>query len=317
MSTFPACEAPIRAFPGDAARADHHQSRKRPFPDGTVGGRTNDMSPHVSKKSRTDNSPNEPEAQSPSPSPWPMIDYHIPDEHSSKPMLREWENDVHEAVDRSEADFREARQEYTKFRKNRLPSPAPSNEESVVGDSDTDEFGCCPVMLNLENDDPEVEVVFGDAYAQRIRRRSRPPAPPIRPQKVFSPPPIQQSEEDTLWTQKIVKPRGNVSQRRTQAPGLRYSTRLRKVQTDDRKMRPPGMDSRRARRSSPRPSEMSSNIPERYTMDEFNKQSSFGQRLTRRSRQPILYELDRSGKPRVVSVNCLGDMESTSKLQRP
>lgn len=151
------------------------------------------------KKPRIDKSPNKPDAQSPSPSPWPLIDYHIPNEHSSKPTVREWENDVHEAVDRSKAYFRCARQEYTKFRKNRLPSPALSNKESAIGNLDTDEFGCCPVMLNLENDDPEVEVVFGNAYAQRMQRRSRPPVPPIRPQKVFSPLPIRQSK-DTLWT---------------------------------------------------------------------------------------------------------------------
>ncbi|KAH8762054.1 hypothetical protein F5883DRAFT_646843 [Diaporthe sp. PMI_573] len=189
-----------------------------------------------------------------------------------------------------------------KFRKNRLPSPALSDEESAVDDSDTDEFGYCPIMLNLENDDPEVEDVFGAAYAQRIRGRSRQRAPAIRPQKVFSPPPKEESR-DTPSEQKIVEKReaasSDVEARpapRRQARKVQYSAHLRKDQKDDRNILPPEGGSQLP---APRPSR-STKTPEMGAMDECNTESSLGQRFTRQGRQQIFYELDRYGKLRLA-----------------
>ena len=181
MSKRPACEASLepllaapkkprldnstRRLPNSLSRVDYPKSNKRPFLKDSDKGKAAVTTHHVSKKARIDENPTELDARSPSPSPWPSIDRDIPDEHPSKGILQEWQREVHEAIDRSEAVFRHARQEYAKFRKNRLLSLTPSDEEPAVDDSETDEFGYCPIMLNLDNDDPEVEDVFGAAYA--------------------------------------------------------------------------------------------------------------------------------------------------------
>ncbi|KAH8165121.1 hypothetical protein CIB48_g3128 [Xylaria polymorpha] len=89
-----------------------------------------------------------------------------------------------EAYDRIKAQFQCAQEEYAQFRNNRLPSPAPSDDGPVVDDSDADEYGYTPLMLNLDNDDPEVRRIFGAAYASRLRDRMakrRNPTPSMKP----------------------------------------------------------------------------------------------------------------------------------------
>lgn len=333
MSKRPACNASLepllaapkkprlddgtRRLPNSFPRVDRPKSNKRPFLEDADEGKAAVTPHHVSKKARIDESPTEFDARSPSPSPWPSIDQHIPDEHPSKEILQEWQREVHEAIDRSEAAFRHARQEYARFRENRLPSPAPSDEEPAVDDSETDEFGYCPIMLNLDNDDPEVEDVFGAAYAHRIRGRPRQHAPTVRPQKVFSPPPStnnqtpkEQSKEEKVTPSKqqiIVETRGAASSiTETEAPQpfrshsqkLHYSTRLRTAQTYGRKIRSSKREAERVQPSA-RPSQTPTKIAEIGVVDESDILFS-GRRFTRQSRPQRFYELDCHSRPRVM-----------------
>lgn len=48
-------------------------------------------------------------------------------------------------------------------------------------DSYEDEFGITPGIFDLEDNDPEVEEVFGIEYTQRLRHIMRQAPPPISP----------------------------------------------------------------------------------------------------------------------------------------
>ncbi|KAK4169450.1 hypothetical protein QBC43DRAFT_189893, partial [Cladorrhinum sp. PSN259] len=86
---------------------------------------------------------------------------------------RKFEMQARAAFDKSESRFRQARQEYIRFRRNRLPSPAPSDDGSVDFDSDADEFGYAPLMFNLDNEDPQVEDVFDATFVRQLKEGMR------------------------------------------------------------------------------------------------------------------------------------------------
>ncbi|KAK3996019.1 hypothetical protein QBC44DRAFT_5466 [Cladorrhinum sp. PSN332] len=128
-----------------------------------------------SKRARIENdSPDSsPRARAGSPSPWPsIVEYHHRQD-VKEARRRKFEMQARRAFDKSESRFRQARKEYIRFRRNRLPSPAPSDDGSVDFDSDADEFGYAPLMFNLDNEDPEVEDVFDATFVRQLREGMR------------------------------------------------------------------------------------------------------------------------------------------------
>ncbi|KAK4190622.1 hypothetical protein QBC35DRAFT_449075 [Podospora australis] len=135
-----------------------------------------DPTPAITKRARLDSGPIDSDTRARSPSPWPSIEdlSQTQQDLAEESRLRERQGRWREAFDRSELRIRQARQDYAIFRRNRLPSPAPSDTSSEsCDDSDADEFGAVPAFFNLEYDDPQVEQVFGVAYAHRIQQRMR------------------------------------------------------------------------------------------------------------------------------------------------
>lgn len=126
------------------------------------------VSSHISKKTKIDDSLTNPDTSASNPQVWPSID-----EQQEPPITKipaEWLRPVYEAFDQSRAAFKAAQEEYISFRASRLLSPVSGDEDS---DSEADEFGCHPLMLGLENDDPRVEEVFGARYARQQQERRR------------------------------------------------------------------------------------------------------------------------------------------------
>ncbi|KAI1191943.1 hypothetical protein F5B17DRAFT_123882 [Nemania serpens] len=127
-------------------------------------------------------------------SPWPSIDevQSQPEDSSEALRQRRLYAEVEEAAQRWEKQRDLQCEAYRRFRLQRLPSPAPSDadDDDFPCDSDADEFGCTPLMLGLDNDDPRVEEVFGLAYTQKLERRklrkpSRRPTVPASPDEPF------------------------------------------------------------------------------------------------------------------------------------
>ncbi|TRX93338.1 hypothetical protein FHL15_005917 [Xylaria flabelliformis] len=119
--------------------------------------------------------------------------------------------EMREATDRWEKRRDLQCEAYRRFRLQRLPSPASSDAEDddFPLDSDADEFGCTPLMLGLDNDDPRVEEVFGLAYTQKLERRNlrkpsrRPiaqdcPTSPNSPHRIQHPPFLVDDQEQDL-----------------------------------------------------------------------------------------------------------------------
>lgn len=300
-------------------RAHRPNPRKRSLLEDADDARDPAASNLISKKARIDNSPTDSHPHSRSPSPWPIIEDHVPQEDPAEEIRQEWQRQIHEAMDRSEAAFRQARQEYAKFRKNRLPSPAPSDEGSRVIDSEEDEFGYVPANFNLENDDPEVEQVFGAAYAHRIAQRAGrwAPAAPIRPQKVSSPPPSistnhptesrehpettdSPSEQHvTVETHEAVSAVTETEAMQLPRGRRQNSTRLSRARTDRGKRRLAKKNKNRIRLSAS-PLSPTSGTLAGTMLDKDDLQPPLARRLTRRSRQQEFYELDWHGTPRLV-----------------
>ncbi|KAK4231491.1 hypothetical protein QBC38DRAFT_224209 [Podospora fimiseda] len=108
-----------------------------------------------------------------SPDPWPsIVEYHRRTDVKEM-RKKKLEIQARRAFDKSESRFRQARKEYIRFRRNRLPSPAPSEDGSVDFDSDADEFGFAPLMFNLDNEDSEVADVFDAAFVRQLREGMR------------------------------------------------------------------------------------------------------------------------------------------------
>ncbi|POS69477.1 hypothetical protein DHEL01_v212128 [Diaporthe helianthi] len=157
--------SPMRASP-----------RKRPAPEDSEADGPS-TSTHASKKARTGDRPRHGrDFHLRISSQWPDIDDRSrPDISAETAQLQQSRQRIRTAIDRAEHHFRELQQEYIRFResRNRLPSPVLSDEGSGGSDSEADQYGCTPMMLGMENDDPRVEEVFGIEYARRLEERSR------------------------------------------------------------------------------------------------------------------------------------------------
>ncbi|KAH8761651.1 hypothetical protein F5883DRAFT_562643 [Diaporthe sp. PMI_573] len=245
----------------------------------------------ITKQAGIQHSPYKARSREPSPSLWPSVHDGCQQAKPIEDTLGEWDRQMQDAYDRTDVHFRQARQEYIRFRENRLPSPTPSDEGSVVHDSDADEFGCVPLMFNLENDDPEVEQVFGAIYSHRLRermRRRRCPTPPrVKPRYA------------TIQAAKAAEARRMPpSHERDQAsppPSMRHSRALarssgRRVSSAIVK---PG-------REVPRRGQVLNNTERARGHASQDSALPFNRRLTRRSQQRQFYELDHRGKGRLV-----------------
>lgn len=165
--------SPIIESVASTSRGNPLASSKRPIFEAFEGEENlhHDVPPRASKRARSGHGPTTPVDGPPSTpdSPWPSISP-APEEDPAERRRRERrEQLISDAFYRSETSIRRAREAYSKFRRNRMPSPASSDGDTVVQDSDADEFGCVPMMFYLDWDDPEVEDVFGAEYAHRQR----------------------------------------------------------------------------------------------------------------------------------------------------
>ncbi|KAI1195115.1 hypothetical protein F5X97DRAFT_309058 [Nemania serpens] len=108
-------------------------------------------------------------------SPWPGIEDGQPQQVDPSEVLRrrreiEELRDVRNYILRWEEQCNLQCEAYRRFRLQRLPSPAPSDDDDFPHDPDTDQFGYTPYMLGLDHDDPRVEEVFGLAYTLQLER---------------------------------------------------------------------------------------------------------------------------------------------------
>ncbi|KAK4456629.1 hypothetical protein QBC42DRAFT_157652, partial [Cladorrhinum samala] len=143
---------------------------------------------------------------------WPSIGEYHHSQDAERARRRRYEMQARKALDRSDSRFRQARQEYIRFRRNRLPSPAPSDDGSEMdSDSDADEFGYAPLMFNLDNEDPEVEDVFDAAFVRQLRegikRRTASLAAGARKKVAQWPAVIPDHHTITRWGGQSSKPR--------------------------------------------------------------------------------------------------------------
>lgn len=168
---------PIIESVASTSRGNPLASSKRPIFEAFEGGVDlhHDVPPRTPKRARSGDGPAIPVDGPPSTldSPWPSISPAPEEDPAEKGRRERQEKLIGDAFYRSEESIRRAREAYSKFRKNRMPSPASSDGDTVVQDSDADEFGCVPMMFYLDWDDPEVEDVFGAEYAHRQRVRKQ------------------------------------------------------------------------------------------------------------------------------------------------
>ncbi|KAI1752907.1 hypothetical protein F4782DRAFT_104968 [Xylaria castorea] len=266
-----------------------------------------DAVPHTSKKPMAD-SPSDLDTSAESPEIWPSIEDQ-PDEQDPDEAIRwEWRQQVTEGYNRTENTFAQARQEYARFRQNRLPSPAASEDEpAVVYDSEADEFGYVPLMFGLENDDPRVEEVFGTSYYHRLQeRRARyQTAAPIQTITTFEEPwPGVDAEHS--GSESSDQPLAAIEARADRMSSCRSQTAIRPSTRPRRRPRFDcdgfmGLDNvptSRLRSSKPLHRKTRARV-----IGQRDKEPSFTQMLTRWSGQQKFYELDHYGTARLLSKN--------------
>lgn len=103
---------------------------------------------------------------------WPGVEDSITEADEARAAEREREStEARKYYDRVKAYWQRQRQAYAAFRRNnRLPSPDLDGDDPSIGPhSYEDEFGCTPGTLDLQDDDSEVEEVFGHEYSRRLR----------------------------------------------------------------------------------------------------------------------------------------------------
>lgn len=208
------------------------------------------------------------------------------------------ERQVEAQIRQADSLRREHRQEYSRYRTTRLPSPAISTTSS-----DADANGYTPAMFDMEDDDSNIREVFGAAFAAQLQARShlpRPRSPTVR---------LDEKTEMNNEVERI----GAQSNR-----GLRVGNELEHGQHNQnaqdgqrctaqplRRWRPtkhthtkriPALTSQSCRRSA--------RLGQSKTSDVARLQSS--QRLTRQTHcNKFFYELDHHGKLRLMHVSIL------------